>query len=286
MMHRASRIFFLTLFSFLFIAADKPLYNLFDSQGKKVNFDKMLKEAAKADVLLFGELHDNPVVHWLQLELLQALYEKSTKHLILGAEMFESDEQYKIDEYLHALIDEKYFEREARLWPNYKTDYRPLMRFAREKGLPFIASNIPRRYASLVAVKGLQALDTFSDNTKAFFAPLPIKPDMELQSYKAMHSMPMHGMRYLAEAQAAKDATMAYFILKNLGEQSLFIHFNGTYHSDNYEGIYWFLKKEQSDLKIMTIASVYQDDIAFLSDDNKGKADFVIVTQSNITKTH
>jgi len=106
----------------------------------------MLKEAADADIVLFGELHDNPISHWLQLELTKDLYDLKKDKLVLGAEMFESDNQVILDEYLSGKILQSSFESEARLWSNYKTDYKPLVEFARINKLKFVASNIPRRY--------------------------------------------------------------------------------------------------------------------------------------------
>ena len=56
-----------SLFLFSAFKTDKPAYLLFDKKGKPEKYDKMLKELRDADVVLFGELHNNPVVHWLEL---------------------------------------------------------------------------------------------------------------------------------------------------------------------------------------------------------------------------
>jgi len=70
-------------------AQDKKAYQIFDKNGKKTSYEKLLKAGEKADVVLFGEYHDNSVVHWLQLEFTKDLAEK--KALVLGAEMLEAD---------------------------------------------------------------------------------------------------------------------------------------------------------------------------------------------------
>lgn len=88
------------------------------------------------------------------------------------------------------------------------------------------------------------------------------------------------------KAQAIKDATMAHFILENHQKGDLFVHFHGTYHTDNFEGILWYLKQKQPDLKYVTISSVEQDDISKLSDDHKNKADFILVIDADMTKTY
>ena len=125
------------LFSF---KSDKPAYRIFNDSGKKVKFAKMIDEIKDADVVFFGELHDNPIAHWMELEVTKALYENKNTKLVLGAEMFESDNQLILDEYLSDLIPESKFEDEVRLWPNYKTDYKPLIKFAHDNKLQFVAT--------------------------------------------------------------------------------------------------------------------------------------------------
>ena len=177
----------LTFSIFLFatiisVAQDKKAYQIFDKNGKKTSYEKLLKAGEKADVVLFGEYHDNSVVHWLQLEFTKDLAQK--KDLVLGAEMLEADNQKQLDQYLNGEINQKQLDSSARLWKNYKTDYKPLVDFAKEKKFAFIATNIPRRYASLVFKKDLVALDSLSSLEKSWIAPLPIEFDINLPGYK------------------------------------------------------------------------------------------------------
>ena len=76
--------------AFVSMKSDKPAYKLFDVKGKKTSYSDLLKDAKNADIILFGELHNNPVCHWLQYELTKDLYEVIKSDLILGAEMFEA----------------------------------------------------------------------------------------------------------------------------------------------------------------------------------------------------
>ena len=245
----------------------------------------MLKSLAKKDIILFGEIHNNPISHWLQYEVTADLYDK--RQVILGAEMIEADNQKELDLYLIDSISYKVLDSLARLWPNYKTDYAPLVDFAKEKQIPFIATNIPRRYASLVYKKGFGALDTLSSEEKAWIAPLPIPFDPELPTYKEILSMMGdHGTPELVMAQATKDATMASFILKHYKKGSLFLHYNGAYHSDSYEGILWYLKKGSKEARFATISTVSQENVRKLLKENIGKADFIICVDSNMTTTY
>ena len=267
------------------VAQDKKAYQVFDKKGKKTSYEKVLKAGEKAEVVLFGEHHDNSVVHWLQLEFTKDLAEK--KDLVLGAEMLEADNQKQLDQYLNGEINQKQLDSSARLWKNYKTDYKPLVDFAKEKKFSFIATNVPRRYASLVFKKDLVALDSLSAQEKSWIAPLPIEFDINLPGYKSMMGMQGgHEGDKMPKAQAIKDATMAYFINKNRKENSIFVHYNGTYHSDNYEGINWYLKKLDADIKIVTIAMVEQKDITKLEAEHYNKADFILVIDEDVTKTY
>jgi uncharacterized iron-regulated protein len=279
-----------TLFAALIItltaaAQDKQGYQLFTKDGRKTTYKKLLKAAGETEVVLFGEMHDNALVHWLQLELTKDLAEK--KNLVLGAEMIEADNQGALNQYLAGTINQKQFDSLARLWPNYKTDYKPLVDFARDRKFKFVAANIPRRYASLVYKQGLEALNSLSAEEKAWIAPLPIAYDAALPGYKAMLEMGGgHGGDNLPKAQAVKDATMGYFIAQNLTPGTIFIHYNGTYHSENFEGINWYLKKQTPNVKILTIAAVSQKELDKLEDGNLKKADFILVVDEDMTKTH
>lgn len=261
-------------------------YVIYNAKGKKTSYKKMLKSADKNDIILFGEFHNNPISHWLQLELTKDLDENND--LILGAEMIEADNQDALNLYLKGEIDQKGLDTMARLWNNYDTDYAPLVDFAKANTLPFIATNIPRRYASMVFKKGgFPALDDLSDVEKSWIAPLPIKFDATLPQYKKMlDMMGGHGGTDIVKAQAIKDATMAHFILENYKKESTFLHYNGAFHSDFYEGILWYLQQQNSDLNYMTITTVSQKDVSKLDKENIGRADFIICVDEDMTTTY
>ncbi len=245
----------------------------------------MLKSLEERDIVLFGELHDNPISHWLQYELTTDL--DKSRDLILGAEMFEADNQNPLNDYLKDRITSKDLDSLARLWVNYPTDYAPLVNYAKEKQLPFIATNIPRKYANMVYKKGFGALDSLTPQEKAWIAPLPIIFDSQLETYQnILVMMGDHGTPELVMAQAIKDATMAHFIMENYVENQLFIHYNGAYHSDYYEGILWYLKKAKPDLKYGTISTVSQENMGKLLKEHQGKADFIICVDEDMTSTY
>ena len=273
------------------VTANKPAYGIFNAKGKSTKYSKLLKEAQNVDIILFGELHNNPISHWLQLELAKDLHSIYGDSLILGAEMFESDNALILQEYVSGAIRVRNFEAEAKLWPNYKTDIKPLVEFARENNLQFIATNVPRRYAATVNFGGFEALEELSEEAKRLISPLPVLFDPELPQYMKMAEMMGgqmgdHANNNIVKAQALKDATMAYFILKNFESGKVFLHFHGSFHSDFYEGIMWYLLQQNPDLKILTIATTELDEEGNLPEDKVGAADFIIATPGSMTKTH
>ncbi len=325
-------------------------YQLYTASGKKITYAQWLNTLKKEldptvpTVILFGELHDNPIVHWLQLQTTQDLYSVSS-NLVLGAEMLETDQQKAVNEYLKptdtslsktitsvspmgAMFgQDPYYTQlktSIKLWPNFKTDYKPLLDFAKENQLPFIATNIPRRYANLVYRGGVKALDTLTAEQKSLIPPMPFPYDSTLACYADIFKATGgHGGQNLPMSQAIKDAAMAWNIVQNLNpalgpEASqgkriptpanihnlknleplprIFIHYNGTYHSDHHQSIEWYLNTYAADqgkisniplkINIVTIGSRTQSDVSKLDSENKNIADLIIVTPDNITKTH
>ncbi len=276
------------LITLLAYAQDKATYKVYTKDGKSSDFTTMMKEVAKADLTFFGELHDNSIAHWLELQVMKDLFTQRGK-ITVGMEMFEADNQIILDEYLAGLIDEKLLLSEAKVWDNYKNDYKPLIEFAKDNKQRVIATNVPRRYANIVYKKGLDQLNTIAPEAKNWIAALPITIDLTLPGYKAMiDQMGGHGApgtaENMARSQAVKDATMAHFILKN--KNFPFLHVNGSYHSQNFEGIVWYIKQADAKIKLVTLQVVEQKNIDQLEEVNKGLADYIITVPSDITKTY
>lgn len=277
----------LILFTISISAQEKKAYQIFKSNGKKTSYKKLLKSAKKADVVFLGEEHDNPIAHWIELELTKDLYQTANKPIILGAEMMETDNQEALNNYLKGEATYKDLKNSARLWPNFKTDYKPLVDFAKKHQLPFIATNIPRRYASKVYHGGFKAIDTLPQSDKQWIAPWPIKYDANLSQYQKMLAMMQgHGGDNLPKAQAVKDATMAYNIAKNYKEGSLFIHYNGSFHSNFHQGIIWYLKQLKPNLKILTIDVETQKNLKKLDKKHLKKADFIIIVPEDFPRSY
>lgn len=281
--------FLLLVVAFAASAQQKAAYAIYTSEGKEVEYGTMLKALNKADVIFIGETHNCPIAHWMEYEITSDIIRKSPKGLVLGAEMFESDNQLLVDEYTTGLISSDRFKKEAKLWDNYWTDYAQLVYLAREHGLKFVATNVPRRYASYVKDNGLAALQGLSDDAKSLMAPLPI-PYQQTEQDEAMFGFMQlmggssEGQSHYAEAQAIKDATMAWFIAQNFDRK--FIHYNGNYHSDNKGGIIPFLEQYLPGKNIVTICSARQDSLNSLEKENRGRADFIIVAPTDFPMSY
>ncbi|MCP4882206.1 MAG: ChaN family lipoprotein [Flavobacteriales bacterium] len=273
-------------------AQDKPAYELYKNNGKKAKYDKMIQDLAKNDMVFFGEYHTNPISHWLQLEMSKSFYEIMGEKLFFGAEMFENGNQLVIDEYLKGFYKEdKMLAEITQLWGNYNTDYRPLMEFAKEKNLRFIASNIPRRYASMINKKGMAALKELSPEALAMIGPdLEKYFDPTVKAYAEMADM-MGGhvppnMLNIQTAQASKDATMAHFSLQNYSSGDFLFHFEGSYHSNYDQGIIWWINKIQPGLEIASITTVTGSEWEEMTDEEKETiADYIIVVADHMTNT-
>jgi len=177
----------------------------------------------------------------------------------------------------------------TQMWRNYKTDYKPLVEFAKENKLRFIATNIPRRYAAMINKKGMAALDSLSPEALAMIGPVQAHFDSTVYATMA-DAMGEHvppNMLNIQTAQAAKDATMAQFSLNNFSKGDFLFHFEGAYHSNYNRGIIWWINKIQPGLTIKTIATLDQSEWEELTDDQKATiANYTLVVVDNMTKTN
>lgn len=271
-----------------FTMAQPQAYRLFDAKGQTISYDKMLSDLKNQDVVFFGEMHNDPICHWMEVELLKSLYGNWGKETSLGMEMFEADNQLIIDEYWQGIISSKNFEDEVRLWPNYSTDYAPTVDFAYENHIPLVATNVPRRYATVVKNHGLTFLDSLSKEAKEYLPSLPIPYKENVQTDDAFQMMAAIGKDkkanagFMGQSQGLKDATMAWFISRRKTKKML--HVNGNYHSQGNDGTVKYLKIYAPKTKIKTIYSVRQEDISKLDSTYLGLGDYYLaVPESMVT---
>ena len=266
-------------------------YKIYDTRTKQiVTIDKIVTDMADADVLFFGEEHNDSAGHYLENKIFRALHAQYADKVILSMEMFEADGQLVLNEYLAGTIDETRFSRDVRLWNNYK-DYRPMIEYARQNKIPVIAANPPRRYVSLVTRRGMRSLDSLSKDAKKFLPPLPYDTLTGRYREKFMDIMkgsPGSTSQNIYYSQNLWDAGMAYSIysyLKKNKHKKVF-HCVGGFHTEEKLGTAAQLQRRNKKLKILNIASF--SDVSFNDPDWEKfsfKGDYIILTNPDLKKT-
>ncbi|WP_184542894.1 ChaN family lipoprotein [Mucilaginibacter sp. FT3.2] len=250
----------------------------------------IVNNMTQADVLFFGEEHNDSTGHLLELELFKQLAQQYPHKTALSMEMFTTDCQLVLNEYLGGLIREKSLISDARTWPNYK-DYRPLVELAKENQIPVIAANAPSRYTNMVTRNGLGSLQQLDAQAKAYLAPLPIDTATGAYYDKFIGIMGGHGAMagmQLYQSQNLWDATMAWSIAKFYKTHPSFkiLQLNGGFHSEEKLGAVAQLKKYATNVRVVTVAA-YTDNNFNNPDWSKFKllADYIILTDPKLPRS-
>jgi len=262
-------------------------------EGRFVDFEAMLADAARADVLIIGEHHGDPAVHGLELAALEGLARRK-RAVVLSLEMFERDVQPRLDDYLGGRIAESAFLEGARPWPRYRSDYRPLVELADSNAWPVLAANAPRRIANEVSQRGLAAIERLNPGDRALVAadlqcPLDdayfrrfeteMRAHPDVAKKTARKARPTSERLYLA--QCIKDETMAESIARaHAGESpSLVVHINGSFHSDYGQGVVARAKRRLPGAAITVVSAIRVEDLDQIDTASFGsRADYLLFT--------
>ena len=265
--------------------------------GEEVSLPMLLARARSADIIVFGEQHDDPETHRAELALLDAVGHLG-RPVILSLEMFERDVQPVLDDWLAERIDDGTFLERSRPWPRYAGDYQPMVELAKARGWPVIAANAPRAIASAVGRKGLAALDSVAANQRANAAREIECPDDDYRA-RFMEQMRSHAPgsgstqpgdslpTAIAErfylAQCVKDETMAESIVRAMhtgSRDAIVVHYTGAFHSDFGQGTVARVKRRAPDAEVIVITAIPVRDPASAPIAGQfGRADFVIFTR-------
>jgi len=268
---------------------------VFDTSRRQFSdFEMMLADLVAADVVFVGEQHDDPNTHQLELSLLEGIARRRSTPVVIALEMFERDVQEPLDHFQMGHMDEKEFLSASRPWPNYATDYKPLVDFAAKQNWPIVASNVPREIAADVSKRGLDALkDRPGDQTRWYASDVPCALDGEYYNRfaEAMGEHPKKGaespnvVRYF-QAQCVKDATMsesiarAYAIGAGGGARPLVVQFNGAFHTDFGLGTVDRTRRRMPGKRIAIVSMLPVDELDHVSPDkmDRKRADYLIYT--------
>jgi uncharacterized iron-regulated protein len=269
----------------VFSQTAKSSYIIYKTTNKaKAQLNDIAQAMDNADIVFFGELHDDSVVHVAELDLFKALATKYPGKLALSMEMFETDVQPVLNEYLSGFIREKNMVNDTRAWPNYKADYRPMVELAKSNAIPVIAANAPARYTGMVTTGGLERLNALSKTALANLPPLPIDTATGAYYEKFVAEMGSHnatGAMHIYQSQNLWDATMAWSVARFYKKHKDYkiMQINGGFHSEEKLGIVAQLKNYAPKARAITI-NAYS-----VKDPNKPdwkefekKADYVILT--------
>jgi uncharacterized iron-regulated protein len=260
-------------------------FRAFDAKGNPVTMADMIKAAGQADVIFLGELHDDPVGHAIEAEVFRRVFaEYSAKRKII---------QVVVNEYLNSLISEPQFMASSRPWGNYKTDYRPLVEFAKEKRLEVVAANGPRRYVNMVSRGGRETLNGLTKEAKKWLPPLPYAEASEAYAKKFKALMgpspeAQMGIDKILSSQSLWDASMAYSVSQALkrSKGSLVVHLNGGFHTENRLGTVEHLLKYRKKARVIVITMRAEDDFkTFEKSKHADLGDYVVLTDAKLPRS-
>lgn len=260
--------------------------------------DRLVEHLSRANVVFFGEQHDDPETHRVEAMLLEALG-RTNRPVVLSLEMFERDVQPVVDDYLAGRISEDDFRSKSRPWERYATDYRTMVEMAKASGWPVVAANVPRPLASAIGRRGLAALDTLSPAQRLHAARDLVCPkdDYRLRFLETMRahspgsgpapqagdSLPTAVAERFYLSQCVKDETMAESIveaLRRAPRNAILVHYNGAFHSEYGQGTVDRVRRREPAWSVVLVSAVPVRDPAVAPvAPHTGRGDFVIFTR-------
>lgn len=227
----------------------------------ELSLDELVVELAKADVVFLGETHDDETTHRLEQELYRRLVTAREGRVVLAMEMFSRDVQGVLDDYLAGKIDEGSFLENSRPWSNYRVGYRPLIEFAKERGLPVVASNSAPAAQRKVARGGEEAFAELTEEERGWVAKELFPPtdaywrrvENATRGHRGM--LPTEGARTYA-TQSLWDNTMGESVVRARKDHPgwLVLHVNGGFHSQWRDGTVRQVNLRDPEARIRTVA--------------------------------
>lgn len=235
-------------------------YQLKATQGDALTLEQALARVADADIVLVGELHTHPAVHLLQARMLAGLADTAQadgRPLVLSMEQFSRADQPVLDAYLAGRIGEAALIRDGNAWPNYPSDYRPLVEFAKARHLPVIAANAPKPLVSCVGQEGPAWLDQLPASRRSQLArTLTLGDDPYRQKFMAsLHHGDADGNARRFAAQTSWDDTMAESMVDYLRSHPgrRIMHIAGNFHVEGGLGLASRIASRNPALKVALV---------------------------------
>ena len=234
-------------------------YNLQSPAGQNINLQRFVADIQRADVVLVGEWHTHTGIHRFQTELLQAMIAEN-ENVALSMEQFTREKQSVVSAYLAGEIGEETLIKQGKAWPNYTSDYRPLVELAKTNKIDIIAANAPKNIIRCIGKEGISYLDKLPSNERVWLAADINTQDSAYKSHfmASMH----HGDESQNEnkfaSQVAWDETMAESIVGYLAQNphKQVMHIAGKFHTENGLGTAASILARAPDLNVVIVTPV------------------------------
>ncbi len=228
--------------------------------GRLVDEATLTSAVDGAEVVMLGEMHDNPDHHVLQARLVRAIG-AAGKRPALAFEMMEEDDQPAIDaaiaraprdpDAIARAVDWKHSG-----WYDFAI-YRPIFAAGLEAGMPIVGANLPVPLAKAIAMKGQEALTPELRAALQKAEPLPPEVVASLRAeMKAAHCdapMPDAILDRLALAQRARDAEMAHRLAAVSQAAGGAILVTGNGHARTDRGVPASLERELPGRRVVSV---------------------------------
>lgn len=128
------------------------------------DLDAIIPRLAEKRVVFIGERHTRLADHLNQLAIIEGLYRhgrRRGKELAIGVEFFQQPFQAHLDDFIAGGLDETGLLSRAEYYDRWRYDwrlYRPIVHFARERGIPLIALNVASELVEKVSEAGWEGL--------------------------------------------------------------------------------------------------------------------------------
>lgn len=253
-----------------FISSEVTTYYDYDLQspsGQDINLKDFVADIQNADVVLVGEWHTHAGIHRFQTELLQAMI-AANGNVTLSMEQFTRDKQAIVNAYLAGEIGEGTLIKQANAWPNYNSDYRPLVELAKTKEIDIIAANAPKNIIRCIGKEGISYVDKLPADERTWLAANINTQDSPYKTHfmASMHHGDESQNEHKFASQVTWDETMAESIVNYLADNAnkpllgsrnkQVLHIAGKFHTENGLGTAASILARAPELNVVIVTPV------------------------------
>ena len=250
-------------------------YNLQSPSGQDITLKDFVADIQNADVVLVGEWHTHAGIHRFQTELLQAMI-AANGNVTLSMEQFTRDKQAIVNAYLAGEIGEGTLIKQANTWPNYTSDYRPLVELAKRNNIDIIAANAPKNIIRCIGTKGISYVEKLPADERTWLAANINTQDSPYKTHfmASMHHGDESQNEHKFASQVTWDETMAESIVNYLADNAnkpllgsrnklsvvsknkQVLHIAGKFHTENGLGTAASILARAPELNVIIVTPV------------------------------